>query len=356
MMELRGWSLALASVENFILINTALSVVSFAVASLLRSGSRHPLSMAKLYAAALIAPPVVSAWLVCASLLPALLMGSDRWNIEHKESHTLHLLNAFTSPLDPALGYTAVGFALLTSLVAVYLAWSARFRLSQVIDRLDIGAEPAPVERVRQVEAVCRKYGLAVGLVVSSYPFSFVWGYINSKLIVSTGLLNALSSEELAGVLEHEAAHHARRDNLMKWTLTVCRYLSPAFPLTGKLYRWWTEQIEMVCDEIAARRTAAPVELAGALVRVKRLTLAAPQLRAAGSGFFGNDEQDFEHRVTRVLALSNEAESGAADYMSRSCAQMAMVVGAIFALSLIALLVVSPLAVHRAIEAALNLI
>ncbi len=45
----------------------------------------------------------------------------------------------------------------------------------------------------------------------------------------------------------------------------------------------------MVCDEIAARQTQSPVELAGALVRLKRLTLLAPSpvVRTAGSGFFG---------------------------------------------------------------------
>ena len=95
-------------------------------------------------------------------------------------------------------------------------------------------------------------------------------------MVVSTGLLNSLSAEELASVLEHETAHHTRRDNLAKLTLTICRYLSLAFPLTKQLYNWWSEQVEMVCDEIATSRTQAPVELAGALVRLKRLTLSAP--------------------------------------------------------------------------------
>jgi Zn-dependent protease with chaperone function len=43
-------------------------------------------------------------------------------------------------------------------------------------------------------------------LAVNNYPFSFVWGYFRSKLVVSTGLLNALTKEELVVVLEHEAA------------------------------------------------------------------------------------------------------------------------------------------------------
>jgi hypothetical protein len=35
----------------------------------------------------------------------------------------------------------------------------------------------------------------------------------------------------LIAVLEHEATHHARQDNLLKWALTICRYATPAFPL-----------------------------------------------------------------------------------------------------------------------------
>jgi hypothetical protein len=66
MMELRGWQVAFAGIENFILINTALSVVAFIVAYLLRRArlirSWHPRARARVCAAALAVPPVVSAW------------------------------------------------------------------------------------------------------------------------------------------------------------------------------------------------------------------------------------------------------------------------------------------------------
>ena len=79
---------------------------------------------------------------------------------------------------------------------------------------------------------VARKAGLSVGLVMSDYPLSFVWGFRRSKLILSSGLLRTLTPAELTGVLEHEAAHHARRDNLIKLLLSVCSYSSLAFPLS----------------------------------------------------------------------------------------------------------------------------
>src|SRR5262245_22812894 len=102
-MEPRGWQIAFAGVENFFLFNTALSVAAFILAYLFRR-SRHsrwmrswrPVANARVYVAALVIPPVVSAWLVCASLFPALWLGNDVWAREHSETHSLHLLNAFT--------------------------------------------------------------------------------------------------------------------------------------------------------------------------------------------------------------------------------------------------------------------
>ncbi|HEV2667749.1 MAG TPA: M48 family metalloprotease [Blastocatellia bacterium] len=362
MMELRGWQIALAGIENFFLFNTAASVAAFAVAYLLRRGrlmeSWRPGARARVFIAALAIPPVASAWVVCASLFPALWLSQKMWAQEHAEEHSVHLLNAFTVVADPMLGYATITFTLAALLVATWAAWRAYFRLNQLVECLEIGAKPAPPEGVREIEAFCRRHGISVGLVVSDYPFSFVWGYLRSKLIVSTGLLNALTKEELIAVLEHEAAHHERRDNLLKWALTICRYSTPAFPLTARLYRWLNEQIEMVCDEVAVRRSASPVDLAGALVRLKRLTLAsglrAPRL--SGSGFLGADRESFERRVTRALSFGEAPPGADADHLSRSCVRTAFAVGAMFALSLIALFSTSPLAVHRAMESILRIL
>lgn len=355
----QGWMLVLEGIENFILINTVLSVVGFVIAVIFRVSKRfsssHPRTRARLYAATLLVPPALSAWLVCASLLPAIWLGEGRWGQEHELPHTLHLLNAFTIPLDPALGYATLGFAALAAIVAAYMVISAYFRIGRVIRQLEIGAQPAEEEQIKLVAETCQTHGIAVGLVVSNYPFTFVWGYLNSKLVVSTGLLNKLSKEELAGVLEHEAAHHARRDNLAKLAFIVSRYLSPAFPLMGLLYRWWSEQVEMICDEVAARRTQAPLELAGALVQLKRLTLAArPTVRPAASALFGDGKANFEQRVERILLLEDQADFTAADKLSRSCVKIAITTSMTFAISLGALFTLAPLAIHKVVETVLH--
>ena len=218
--------------------------------------------------------------------------------------------------------------------------------------KTSIGAEPASVDRIDLVQSLCGRYGVDAGLVVSSYPFSFVWGSLRSKLIISTGLLNALTVEELRALLEHEAAHHARRDNLSRWILTACRYSSLAFPLTGLLYRWWSEQVEMLCDEVAAQRTSAPVELAGALVRLKRLTLAGfPRGRTLfQSSFQGERGDSFDRRVTRVLSLPEGPSESESDILTRSWVRAVAAVGGLFIVTLGAVFILSPLAIHRVIE------
>jgi Zn-dependent protease with chaperone function len=348
------WPLVLNSSENFVLISVALSLASFVAAAIVRANMRtrggHPLMLSRIYASALLVPPLASMWLVSASLLPVLWLGPERWIEEHRGTHTNHLLSGLTVSLDPALSYAAISFALVALVVAAYAVATGYFRIGRIVRRLEIGSEPAAPERIRQVEDACGRYGLSIGLVVSSYPFSFVWGYFRSKLIVSTGLLNALTSEELAALLEHEAAHHNRRDNLSKWMLTICRYLSPAFPLTGLLYRWWSEQVEMVCDEVAARRTNNPVEVAGALVRLTRLTLGIPHRSPlTESSFFSQDEPTLERRVERVLSLGGTQIIEPVT-MSRSWMKATMLCGAVFVLTLATLFAISPLAIHRLVE------
>src|SRR5262249_14287123 len=206
------WRLALASAENFVLICSAFSVGAFVVSLPLRIKSfksgLHPLSLSRFFAAALAFPAVASAWIVIASLLPVIWLGSDQWAEEHGSGHTLHLLNSFTFRYDPFLGYAALTFVFAVLAIVVFAALRAYARLDRVVGCLQVDAEPAAAERVNQVENACNRYGLDIGLVVSRYPFAFVWGYLRSKLIISTGLLNALTAEELSALLEHEAAHH----------------------------------------------------------------------------------------------------------------------------------------------------
>ncbi|MBI4749319.1 MAG: M48 family metalloprotease [Acidobacteria bacterium] len=353
-MNISPWALLLAGIENFVLINTGLSGLVFFLIGIIRASGQlttwHPLRQSRLYASAMVFPAVFSGWLVLASLLPVGWMNRSQWATHHTEPHTLHLLNALTSSFDPALEYSTFLFLVGATVIAGLVAVQAYVRIGSLVRCLEIGGEPISTEQMEQVNHLCHQHGLEVGLVCSRRPFSFVWGYFKSKLIVSTGLLNSLTREELAALLHHEAAHHHRRDNLLKWLLTMCRYSSCAFPLTNVVYRWWSHSVEMICDEVAAERTH-PLEVAEALVKIKRLAGTLPMGPQAGqSAFFGDTAHHLEHRIHHLVGLLDSQERVSVARLSHSWTGSALWLTAMFGAVLVGVFAISPLAIHRLVE------
>jgi beta-lactamase regulating signal transducer with metallopeptidase domain len=197
---------------------------------------------------------------------------------------------------------------------------------------------------------MAKRHGFAVGLVQSDYPFSFVWGFCQPKLVVSSGLLAALTPSELMAVLEHEAAHLARHDNLVKLGLVIAAHASLA-PFGRRVLRWRNEQVELLCDEIAAARGSEPLDIAEALVKLRRraqMLGARPALAGAASPFVADDDQSVERRVSR-LGLSDEPLPAGSLTAPRRGVLTTVVT--IFVGSLVALGAWAPLAVHAATEA-----
>lgn len=313
-------------------------------------------SLAQFYAVAIIVPPIASLWLVTAALIPRLWLTPKAFAAEHSAPlHQLHLLGELTVVLEPALAYA---MALFLAVIAAVVAWSnvrGSLRVTRVIKQLDMHAVAPPPEQVALVNDVARKAGLSVGLVMSDYPLSFVWGFRNSKLILSSGLLRTLRSAELAGVLEHEAAHHTRRDNLIKLFLSVCSYSSLAFPLCRRI-GWRSTEVEILCDEVAAARTAEPLEIAEALVKLRRQTMAGHiayepvAAHAIASSFVSDSALTFQRRVGRLLTLVDAPVP-----MSPCRSQSNGLKGIAFILStglitLSGILLFAPLSVHHATE------
>jgi Zn-dependent protease with chaperone function len=188
---------------------------------------------------------------------------------------------------------------------------------------------------------------------MSNYSFSFVWGFWRSKLILSTGLLHTLTAEELRGLLEHEAAHHERRDNLIKLALSFCTYTSLAIPFTRLLLRWRSLEVERFCDEIAASRTNAPLDIASALVKLRRRASPTP---LAASSFVADSSSSFHLRVSRLIDSVNESSFIYSQSVVRrrqiwSTATYAL----IFISSLLVSTYLSPFAFHQRAESLIQL-
>lgn len=287
--------------------------------------------------------------MVAAAFLPEFWM-PDAFNAAHGTPHELHLLGDLTAKVEPTLSYMILLFAACAGLFSAWSGWHSYMRVAQLISSLQMNAEPAEPHQIARVEETARRYGLQVGLVMSDYPFSFVWGFTRSKLIVSTGLLRILNESELVGLLEHEAAHHERRDNLIKLGLSFCAYASLAFVLGRRLLTWRGLEVERFCDEVAASRTKAPLDIASALVKLRRRSARTP---VTSSSFIAEDRSSFHARVSRLI----DAEGG--DSLTTGVGSqppVAMAFSLLFVVSLFVSTYFFPLAFHRTVESVIQLL
>lgn len=275
--------------------------------------------------------------------------------------HEIHLLGALTVAVEPALAYA---MALFVVVIAAVVAWSnirGAWRVGQVVKRLDMKAAAPPSDQVALVNEVATKFGLSVGLVMTDYPLSFVWGFRNSKLILSSGLLHTLTAAELTGVLEHEAAHHQRRDNLMKLLLSLCSYSSLAFPFSRLIVGWRSTEVEIICDEVAARRTSEPLEIAVALVKLRRQTMAGHVVSepvatpVIASSFTSDSARTFERRVNGLLAFEDFRDLASSQTKRSRAGRASLLMVAVSLVTLSAIFLFAPLSVHHATEALIEI-
>ncbi|MGA3079198.1 MAG: M48 family metalloprotease [Bryobacteraceae bacterium] len=149
-----------------------------------------------------------------------------------------------------------------------------------------------------------------VWIVDGAAPLVALGGIVRPRLVISRGVISALSPDELAAALRHERAHWTSRDNLKR----LCILLTPGIlPFAGSsrtLERGWRKFAEWAADDSAvAGSTRRSFALAAALVRVARMSADAPQSSLA---FLLGDADQLEARVDRLLrpALSAQLPAG----------------------------------------------
>jgi heat shock protein HtpX len=149
-------------------------------------------------------------------------------------ARTCLLLAALTG-LFLAVGYLVGGrsgatvaflFALATNLFAW---WGSDAMVLRMHDARPVTRESAP-QLYAMVERLAARAGLptpAVYLIQSDQPNAFATGRSpeRSAVAVTTGILQALDAEELAGVVAHELAHIRNRDTL---TMTLAATIAGA--------------------------------------------------------------------------------------------------------------------------------
>jgi len=354
----------IAAIENFVIFHTALSVMAFLTVLAIRAGSwrstsPNPRFLSGAYTAALVVPAAGAAWLVAAALLPAAWLGhGDGAEDHHLPADSVHLIQELTRGIEPFLGFAISAVVLVAFAIAIMSTLRSQRRTAWAIERLTVAdAKTYDPDKVEIVETAARRHGIDVTVLRSDRPMSFVSGVGRSTVAVSTGTLRTLSAAQLAGLVEHEVAHHERDDNRFSFSLRLVAALSLAVPLTSRLLHWRSEQVELVCDEIAASRTAAPLDIAEALVTLRRAiaptVTAMPRLAVAS--FIPDDQGALARRVRRLIQLADCPPGEAAGSVTPLRRAVAAAI-LLFGVSLAVLIAWAPFAVHTATESLLGLL
>jgi len=141
-------------------------------------------------------------------------------------------------------------------------------------------------------------------VVEKNSPLLALAGVFRPRLVVSRGLLLALSNEQLAVALQHEGAHRASRDNLKRLALLLAPDVLPFTRSFALLEREWAEFSEWAADDDAVRGDSErAVLLADALVRVARMGT-GPRLSYLHTSLLGS-HRDLSARVDRLLHVNS---------------------------------------------------
>jgi len=124
-------------------------------------------------------------------------------------------------------------------------------------------------------------------------------GVRDPMLVIDRRLLAALDEAELEGVLAHELAHVARRDNLVAWLVAFARDVVCFVPGASSAVRALHREREAAADQDAVAITGRPAALASGLLRA--LDVAGPRPRAAHGGAALVEEAGIVARVRSLV-------------------------------------------------------
>ena len=157
--------------------------------------------------------------------------------------------------------------------------------------RTDLPGEPSPAWIVEEPGAM-----FAIG------------GIVRPRLLISRGVMNLFSADQLAAALRHERAHWMSRDNLKRLLLLLAPDIPPFLSGFETLERAWAKYAERAADDrAAAGDPSRSLALAAALVRLSRLGI-APRASLLAAPLLADDE-DLSGRVERLLGAGQRTEA-----------------------------------------------
>jgi hypothetical protein len=264
---------------TFYVAHTAmwLAVRAFASTALRIAQTMRPRMAARFLFAVRLAPVVVSLFLVAGFCIPSYVW----W--------------------EPDIAGERVGWVCLSAALLAIMAW--------VVSLVRGGTSIVQTERYlrrwsRESKPACADDPL---IVRDCAAIIAIAGVAHPRLVVSQQVMEALSDEQRAVAIRHEAAHRSSRDNLKKLLLLLTPDVLPFCRGLAQIERAWTRFTEWAADDAAVDGSQErALCLATALVRVAKLGVRPTPAYVLSSLVDG--EEDLEVRVDRLLREPEYAE------------------------------------------------
>lgn len=298
---------------NFAVLNILLSLIFFIISIAGKHIFSSPVLKSRLFCFSLIAPPLLSAFTIFTSFIPPLIVSKPGKYMICLSDHLCYIFS-FISPKLPLFRELMLFSASLVFIALVYSisCLLSYYRACYAINGLS-GTSPDNSHRSnkfihKEIKELQRLYKIKVKVIDTPEMISFLWGYTSNTLVISTGVINTLSANELECLLLHELTHYKRRDNILKGIIVCCRNSLLIFPHVHYLFTWWKKEIELLGDEAAARGTGRPLDVASALIKMRLVPASTINnicgLHSTGFSLSPNNHL-LKERVERLVRISD---------------------------------------------------
>src|SRR5262249_34689178 len=131
-------------------------------------------------------------------------------------------------------------------------------------------------------------------------PIMALVGVLRPTLLITRGVVEALTREELRAAVAHELGHFRARDNLKRLAMRAAPDLLGMTPAAAAIETRWAWAAEHAADNRACDSEQARCALASALVKIARLTPPRTPLAQPISTLV--DGGEIASRVQRLLS------------------------------------------------------
>jgi beta-lactamase regulating signal transducer with metallopeptidase domain len=222
-----------------------------------------------------------------------------------------------------ALFVAVVGAGALVGICSFFVQLQASRRLSQRVAELSLPADPRLASAATGV-----RLRRDVALVDCDESFSFAYGALTPRIVVSRGLVEQATDDELAAVLEHERYHVRNLDPLK---VLFARALPPTFfylPALRLFEQRYIAGRELAADRVAVRRCGRR-PLAGALFKVVR----GPQWPELGVAAAVGGPELLDIRISQLETGAEPRLAGLSRAHAMATVAAGLALGALFAAS-----------------------